>query len=62
MALYHGPVCRFCRRESQKLFLKGDPRLNVAHMLLVSTAKSEASCLSSDNSFVKSKRYVAFTA
>jgi small subunit ribosomal protein S4 len=24
MALYHGPVCRFCRRESQKLFLKGD--------------------------------------
>jgi small subunit ribosomal protein S4 len=24
MALYHGPVCRFCRRENQKLFLKGD--------------------------------------
>ena len=24
MALYHGPVCRFCRREGQKLFLKGD--------------------------------------
>ena len=24
MALYHGPGCRFCRREGQKLFLKGD--------------------------------------
>lgn len=24
MARYRGPVCRFCRREGQKLFLKGD--------------------------------------
>lgn len=24
MARYTGPVCRFCRRENQKLFLKGD--------------------------------------
>jgi small subunit ribosomal protein S4 len=24
MARYSGPVCRFCRRENQKLFLKGD--------------------------------------
>lgn len=24
MAQYHGPVCRFCRRENQKLFLKGE--------------------------------------
>lgn len=24
MAKYNGPVCRFCRRESQKLFLKGE--------------------------------------
>ena len=24
MANYHGPVCRFCRREGQKLFLKGE--------------------------------------
>ncbi len=24
MARYNGPVCRFCRRENQKLFLKGD--------------------------------------
>ena len=24
MAKYCGPVCRFCRRESQKLFLKGE--------------------------------------
>lgn len=24
MAKYNGPVCRLCRRESQKLFLKGD--------------------------------------
>ena len=23
MARYHGPVCRLCRRENQKLFLKG---------------------------------------
>ena len=23
MARYHGPVCRFCRREDRKLFLKG---------------------------------------
>lgn len=24
MANYHGPVCRFCRREGAKLFLKGE--------------------------------------
>ncbi|MGQ9525613.1 MAG: 30S ribosomal protein S4 [Armatimonadota bacterium] len=24
MAVYHGPVCRLCRREGAKLFLKGD--------------------------------------
>ncbi len=24
MALYHGPVCRLCRREGMKLFLKGE--------------------------------------
>jgi small subunit ribosomal protein S4 len=24
MANYHGPVCRLCRREGQKLFLKGE--------------------------------------
>lgn len=24
MAKYNGPVCRFCRREGQKLFLKGE--------------------------------------
>src|SRR5512146_2205167 len=24
MARYSGPVCRICRRENQKLFLKGD--------------------------------------
>ena len=24
MARYTGPVCRFCRREGCKLFLKGD--------------------------------------
>lgn len=24
MAKYNGPVCRFCRRENQKLFLKGE--------------------------------------
>ncbi len=24
MARYSGPVCRLCRREGQKLFLKGD--------------------------------------
>jgi small subunit ribosomal protein S4 len=24
MAKYHGPVCRLCRREGEKLFLKGD--------------------------------------
>lgn len=24
MAKYNGPVCRFCRREAQKLFLKGE--------------------------------------
>ena len=24
MARYTGPVCRLCRRESQKLYLKGD--------------------------------------
>jgi small subunit ribosomal protein S4 len=24
MANYHGPVCRLCRREQQKLFLKGE--------------------------------------
>ena len=24
MARYVGPVCRLCRREGQKLFLKGD--------------------------------------
>ena len=24
MARYTGPVCRMCRREDQKLFLKGD--------------------------------------
>ena len=24
MGSYHGPVCRLCRREGVKLFLKGD--------------------------------------
>lgn len=24
MAKYNGPVCRFCRREGMKLFLKGE--------------------------------------
>ncbi|MFW6156669.1 MAG: 30S ribosomal protein S4, partial [Armatimonadota bacterium] len=24
MARYTGPVCRLCRREGQKLFLKGE--------------------------------------
>src|SRR5436190_5663278 len=24
MARYHGPVCRLCRREGMKLFLKGE--------------------------------------
>jgi small subunit ribosomal protein S4 len=24
MARYHGPVCRYCRREGEKLFLKGE--------------------------------------
>src|SRR5438132_8688135 len=24
MANYHGPVCRFCRREGAKLYLKGE--------------------------------------
>ncbi len=24
MARYTGPLCRLCRRESEKLFLKGD--------------------------------------
>ena len=67
MARYNGPVCRLCRREGMKLFLKGaaaTPRSapsSAARRRPASTACAAARCPSTASSCARSRRCGAST-
>ena len=67
MARYTGAVCRLCRREGTKLFLKGERCYTgkcalgtVASMLPVSMARAERSFPSTACSYVRSRRLARY--